>query len=672
MAYTKEKRQDDSSLEEMRRRYELTSTFYRDSYARSLEDVEFVTVPGNQWDQKLRARRNNRPCYEFPKLRSHVIQVQNEMRQSRPQGKVRGTEDSDRGLAEIMQGICRNIEAVSNAERAYDIAFEFAVQGGFGDWKICTDYLKEDDFEQDIRIEPVRNPFASKPDPAAVKIDRSDARFWFLEDTVPRSDFERDYPEASITDFDGDGHCNQFWRDKDSVRVCEYWYKMPRTRKLLALSDGRVVFADKIATDAGLEESEAADFLAAAGIGVVKEREVESHTVCMRLTNGHEWLTPVYKFPSKYIPIVRIWGNLQNINGDDYWSGLVRFSKDQQRLHNLHRTALIEAIAKAPKAPYALTASQIKGYETMWKSANAEDYPYLLFNPDSQNPGPPQRTNQTEVPVALITAAGMDNDDIKAATGQYDASLGQRSNETSGKAINSRKQQGATATFNFIDNLAYGVRYTYEILGDMIPNVIDTPRAVRILGEDGGEKWKQLYQEVVDPNTGQTVVVNDISKGKYDYTVTVGASYATQRMEAAEAFANLAGQIGGSAPAIGPLLAYAAMQNQDLPGMEESLTAFRKVLVAQGLLEPKEGEQAPQQQQQPNPKDLADAKKAEAQSGLYAAQAEGQELQNAQLAAQMGAAGLALPGPDGMQPQQMQMPTDPQGQMGGNPQFTGF
>ena len=143
-------------------------------------------------------------------------------------------------------------------------------------------------------------------------------------------------------------------------------------------------------------------------------------------------------------------------------------------------------------------------------------------------------------------------------------------------------------------------------------------------------------------------------------------------MEAAEAFANLAGQIGGSAPAIGPLLAYAAMQNQDLPGMEESLTAFRKVLVAQGLLEPKEGEQPPQQQQQPNPKDMADAKKAEAQSGLYAAQAEGQELQNAQMAAQMGAAGLALPGPDGMPPQQMQPPIGSQVPMGGDPQFTGF
>ncbi len=172
----------------------------------------------------------------------------------------------------------------------------------------------------------------------------------------------------------------------------------------------------------------------------------------------------------------------------------------------------------------------------------------------------------------------MDNDDVKASTGLYDASLGARSNETSGIAINSRKQQGAVATFNYVDNLAYAVRYTYEILVDMIPRVYDTPRAVRVLGEDGGEKWKQLYQEVQDPMTGRRVVLNDIGKGKYDVTVTVGPSYATQRMEAAEAMMQLAAQVSGAAPQIAAVLAYAGVQNMDLPGMDEVLAAFRKLL----------------------------------------------------------------------------------------------
>lgn len=608
MADKKRKTDDGDALTQMRGRYQKASEHCATRYDEASDDIKFVTVPGNQWDSTLKARRKNRPTYEFPKLRLHTQQVINEMRQQRPSGKVRGAEEADRGLAEIMQGICRNIESTSNADHAYDIAYEKAVKGGFGVWRICTDYLNDEDFEQDIRIKPVRNPFAVKFDPAAIEIDRHDANFCFVEELIPTSDFERRFPSANVADFESDNDCGD-WRDAGQVRIAEYWYKEPKKRELLALSDGRVVFADEIAKQAGLQVEEAKDFLKAADIEVIRARIVESHKVMMRLTNGHEWLTEPYEFPSKFIPIVVAWGNIENIEGTDYWSGMVRFSKDQQRLHNLHRSALVEAVAKAPKAPYVVTAEQIDGLETMWKNANAEDYPYLLYK-DDKGRGAPQRTQQAEVPTALIQLAGMDNDDMKAATGLYDASLGARSNETSGIAINTRKQQGATATFNYIDNLAYAIRFTYEILIDMIPRVYDTPRVVRVIGEDGGQKWKQLYQEVQD-EFGRTIVINDIRKGKYDVVVTVGPSYATQRMEAAEAFTQLAGQIGGAAPMIGPLLAYAVIKNQDLPGMEEIDKALRKSLVAQGLLPPKEGEEPPAPRQ-PDPMQQAQAQKVAA------------------------------------------------------------
>jgi hypothetical protein len=696
----------DDALSLMRKRYEEASEFYASRYDESREDVLFVDVPGNQWDAETKKRRANRRCYEFPKLRGHVINVVNEMRQSRPQGKVRGKGEDDRGLAELMQGITRDIESSSNADHAYDIAFDFAVKGGFGDWRICTDYLRDDDFEQDIRITPIRNPFSSKPDIAAVEIDLRDARYWFLEDLVPKSEFERLYPKANMVDFDNDAHCGKLWREADNVRVCEYWYKEPMKREVWALSDGRVVVADELADKAGVTVAEAEELLAASQVTVDKRRTVDGHKVFMRMTNGHEWLTEPYAFLSKYIPIVRTWGNIQMIDGVSYWSGLVRFAKDQQRLHNLHRTALVEAIAKAPKAPYVATPAQTEGFEEMWRNANAEDYPVIYYNETDKTPGPPKRTEQAQVPVALIQAAGMDNDDIKASTGQFNASLGQTSNETSGRAINARKQQGATSTFNFIDNLAYAIRYSTEIVVDMIPRVYDTQRVVRILGEDGGAKFKTLYQEMPTPD-GKTVVVNDIKKGKYDVTVTVGPSYATQRMEAADAFAQMAGQIGNSLPQLGPLLAYAVIQNQDLPGMEAIDGAIRKVLVGQGLLEPKEGE-APPPPQRPDPRAEADARKAMADAALSeakAAQAQGEasmtpfqirkliedtlavHLQNLQAGGQMVAAlpppPMPMPGPPmqlrspSLPPESMQPIQPPQGGffspdgLPSGPQFTG-
>jgi hypothetical protein len=646
MGYTKEQRADNKLLDAMREQYPKAVDACSTLYDMARDDIKFVSVPGNQWDETLKQRRKNRPTYEFPKLRMQLQQIINEMRQTRPQGKVRGVEEADRGLAELMQGLCRNIESTSTADRAYDIAFEQAVMGGMGVWRICTDYLNDDDLEQDIRIEPIRNFACVKFDPAAVKIDRRDARYVFVEELIPRSQFEADYPDAKLEDFEGDAHCRQHWQDRDQVRIAEYWYKKPVTRELWVV---RSANGDSVVNSDELGVSE--DELAAAGLEIVNRRTVKTHKVCMRITNGHEWLTDEYEFPSKYIPIVVTWGNILNVDGEDYWCGAARFGKDQQRLHNVHRTAIIEAVAKSPKAPFIAKPKWVGPHKRQWDNANAEDYPVLWLDDSAEPGGIPQRVPQAEVPVALIQLAGMDADDMKAATGIYDASLGARSNETSGLAINSRKQQGATATFNYIDNLTYAIRYTYEILVDMIPRVYDTPRVVRILGDDGAAKWKQLYQEVQDPETGETRILNDIRKGKYDVTVTVGPSYATQRMEAAEGFAQLAGQIGGAFPAVGPLLAYATMHNSDLPGMEEIDKALRKVLVGQGLLEPKEGDQPPAPPQ-PNPKDVADAQNKQASAALNQAKAEGQQLQNVQTQAQLMHAHMmgGMPPPHPMMP----------------------
>lgn len=659
-----DKKRDDA-LAEMLKRRDLASEACRELYDRASDDVKFVTVPGAQWDEKLKARRGERPTYEFPKLAAHVRQVINEMRQNRPQGKVRGTEEGDKGLAELMQGICRNIEAVSNADQAYDIAYDFAVKGGFGVWRICTDYANEDDFDQDIFIKPVRNPFAVKFDPAAIEIDRSDAMYAFEEELISKDEHERRWPDASLTDWEDDGSCTQ-WRDKGQVRIAAYWWKQPRKAEIWQLSNGATVSVADLSKEAkrqGMEQSPEAleAILAGEGLQIVRRREIDTHDVKMRMTNGHEWLGEEYDFPSKFIPLIPIWGNITSIDGEDYWFGMVRPNKDQQRLHNVHRTAAIEAVAKAPKAPFIVKLKWIKGLERFWKNANSEDYPYLPVTDEAEMM--PQRAGQAEIPAALLQLGALDNEDIKANTGIHNASLGAQGNETSGKGILARQQQGATATFNYIDNLAYGIRHTYRVLVDMIPRVMDTPRAVRTLGADGGEKWKQLYQEVVDPATGQKIVLNDIGKGKYDVAITVGPNFATQRMEAVDAFTTMLGQMGpGLPPPIASLMAYTAINNMDLPGSEEVDAAFRKILVGQGLLQPKDGEEPPQPPQ-PDPKLMADAQKAEAdakksdaQAQLYGEQAIGQALENA--------AGMALLGSPPQPPPQtsaMPMTQPPQG-----------
>ena len=639
----------DNQLTEMRRRYALACDAVSTSYEEAEADRRFVNVPGEQWDQKLKARRGDRPTYEFPKLETHCRQVINEMRQGRPQGKVRGMEESDKGLAELMNGICRDIEARSNADQAYDIAYECAVEGGLGHWRIVTDYRSQDDFELDIFLKPIRNPFSVKWDAASIELDRSDAECCFVEDLISKASFKRQYPKADLQSWESNKDCEKF-RDKDQVKVCEYFEKRPSKRTLIQLDDGRVLHADELGDD-----WEA--LLASQGRTVIQQREVDSHKIFSRLTNGYEWLTDDYEWPTKHIPIIPVWGHIRCIDGEDKWKGMVRSNKDQQRLHNVHRTAAIEAVAKAPKAPFLVKLSWIKGLESFWKNANSEDYPYLPVNDDAQQM--PQRAGQAEIPAALIQLASLDNEDIKASTGKFNASLGATSNETSGRAINARKQQGATATFNYTDNLAYSIRRSYVILCDMIPKVYDTKRVVRVLGEDGGEKWKTLYEEVSGPD-GQPVVLNDISKGKYDIAVTVGPSYATQRMETADMMSQLLAQIGPAFPPIAPILAGYIVKSMDGPGAEELGEQVRKLMVAQGLMEPEEGEQPPQPQQ-PNPKDVAAAQKDEATVGKLQAETESIQLDNVGKAAMLQ--GPPLPTPM-MNPEQ-----PPQGgfSLGGDP-----
>jgi hypothetical protein len=94
--------------------------------------------------------------------------------------------------------------------------------------------------------------------------------------------------------------------------------------------------------------------------------------------------------------------------------------------------------------------------------------------------------------------------DMKGVIGIYDAGLGNKSNETSGKAIIARQREGDVGTVVYIDNWSRSIRRTGSILIDLIPHVYDTERMIRIMGEDGKVdlKWinKPTGMQEIDEN----------------------------------------------------------------------------------------------------------------------------------------------------------------------------
>lgn len=612
----------DELHKEMLDRHAAAWDYWRSEYDKAREDMEFAFLPESQWDDWMMESRKGRPMYTVNKLRQSMKQITNDQRQNRPQAKVRPDEDGDVDLAEVRQGLIRNIDSQLDAQRAVDTAFQFAVGGGFGVWRINTRYADDGGFDQVIEREEIQNPYSVVFDPASKKKDRRDARFAFVDTRWARSQFREKWPDARMVSVDQSTDQTRGWWDDEEVTVAEYWYKKAEQAEIVLMSDGSVYDA------ANLEP--VADELAAQGITEQRRRVIEREKVFQCIVSGAEILEGPTEWAGKFIPLVPVWGDLINLNGKDQICGAVRFAKDPQRMYNYERSTFIEVLADQPYSPFMADAASVEGYEAQYQSMRTKRPPVLFYNanPTVPNGGKPSREAPPIFPAALANAAQISSDDIKAATGIYDASLGNRSNETSGKAIMARQREGDVANFDYIDNLAYSFKFDFEICNDLITAVYDTERQIRIIGEDGAEKVIRVNHAVLDQQTGQQVTLNDLSQGRFDVSVTVGPSYTTQRMEAADAMMQLA----NDPSPIGMVAKYGFIKSLDSPGLEDVRKAARKILVQQGLLEPEDGDQPPEPPQ-PNPKDVTDAQKNAAMAKKYDADATKTSVETQRLVA---------------------------------------
>lgn len=608
-------------LTRIRERYKLMVEADEDNRRLALEDLKFTNIPGEQWDAVMKKERGDRPCYEFNKLRVTCKRVINDMRANRPAGKVRGVEDGDKDTAEIYEGLIRNIWNTSDGDTAIDHAAEYQVEGGMGAWRVITEYADDSAFDQDILIKGIPNPFCLYFDPSAKDPMHRDAQDCILTERISKAAYKRRWPNAEVvewesTEFDDD----EEWQDDETVRICEYWWKEPVQKELWQLEDGKVI--DAASDEAALIPPET----------VKRKRSAICNQVKMVIASGEAILEGPTEWAGKHIPFVMVYGEKMVIDGKVYWWGLPRFGKDAQRSYNLSRTSIDETIAATPQAKFWATVEQAKGHVEKWAEAHKKNFPFLLYNPDGKASGPPERMGGADVPVALMNQAQIASEDIKAVTGIFDASLGQSAPEKSGRAIIARQQQGEIATFNYMDNLAKGIKRTWEILVDLIPQVYDTERELRILGSDGSEDYAKVNQVVQDPTTGQVIKVHDLGTGRYDVTITVGPSFATKRQEAAEMYTQLAQSDEGLMPSAGDLV----YKSLDLPYAEEIAERRRALLPPQIQQILSQGKKIPPEAQAVMAQAQQAMQMVEQQSQLV--QQAAQELQQEQMGVEKGKA----------------------------------
>ncbi|HEY3695155.1 portal protein [Phenylobacterium sp.] len=553
----------DDILKEAREAFELSADHEAENRREALDDLRFARL-GEQWPEQVRRDRelDGRPCLTINRLPAFIRQVVNDARQNKPAivcHPVDGAADPQ--TAEIFNGLIRHIEQSSDAEVAYDTALDFAVTGGFGYFRINTRYTRDDAFEQDIAIERVANPFSIYGDPNSTAADSSDWNTAFVVDSLPKAAFEARWKGADAVDWAADAYAglNGPWLDGDQVMVAEYWRREPVKRTIVALSDGQVVELDAYRKEKALFD--------ALGVSVVgRPREAASQKVTQRIMTGAEVLETV-EWAGRFIPIVPVYGEELHVDGRRRLRGLVRDAKDPQRMFNYWRTTTTELVALAPKAPFIGRRGAFDTDAAKWASANVQTHAYLEYD----GAEPPQRQPFAGVPAGAIHEALNAADDMKAIMGLHDASLGARSNETSGRAIMARQREGDVSTFHYIDNLARAIRHAGRILIDLIPKVYATPRVVRVLGPGGEAGLVPVNQKVqtkapdADGRARAIERIYDLSAGRYDLTVRSGPSFTSRREEAATQMIELIRAYPPAAPLIGDLLA----KNLDWPGADE-------------------------------------------------------------------------------------------------------
>ena len=581
---------NDPVMQEALERFEESqdgSDYNRESYE---HDIKFARL-GEQWPDDVKSARlaESRPCLTINKLNPLVRQVVNDTRQNKPAISVSPVDnDADVETADVISGLIRHIERNSNADVAYDTAMDCAAAGGFGFFQIGIDYVNDESFDMEVQIHRIADPLSVHWDVNSFRFDAADWDYCFVSEMMKEEVFEKLYPDAQKISFESSHEALPNWVDKEQIRVASYWTRDLEKRWLFQLSDGRAIrkddipaMAKKFGESGGLDFSKLSDdelitgFLELSGLQITAQREVEAYKVTKRMISGTEVLeeTP---WPGSTIPVVPVWGDEVIIDDRRYFRSMIADAIDSQRMFNYWRSASTELVALAPKAPWVGPVGFIPaGHEEKWENANTRSYANLEYDPTA---GPaPTRQPFAGVPAGALQESLNASDDIKATTGIYDASLGARSNETSGKAILARQREGDNANFHFPDNLNRAIQYAGKVCVEIIPHVYSPQKTIRILGEDSKEDVINLVQEGQGRNYKGPDKLYDLSIGRYDVAVKAGPSYASQREETRETLI----EIMRSVPDAGPYIGDIVMEHLDFQGADRVAKRLKMMLPAE-------------------------------------------------------------------------------------------
>jgi hypothetical protein len=558
---TKKEIADSKIVSDMLRDFKLSADAEAENRKRALFILDFIRPGSKQFSDSQIAARGNRPSYSFNQLPKFGRQVINDQWQNVPQIKYVPKNDATVDKAEVLEDKIREVQAQGCAQTAYKLAIANQINMGWAYFAFGTEYEGDETNDQNIYIRQIPNPFLVYDDPATREQDRSDRRFLIEVEDIPRTEFndanEKDYTESELVSI-GSDYPEWATMGKDLVRIGHYWR---------VEHDKSTVWFDK---ESGVKVLEKPD-----DIDAYNEREIKKPRImyykctATEVLEKREWI-------GSYIPYCFVEGNKSIVDGKTYYTGLYEDMVSTQVLYNYATNTAIELAESAPISPFIGDSRAFKGYEKYYDQANTKNYSYLPFNAIDENGNPipaPQRMQNGADLGSAVSLIQMAEQNFYGTSGIYPASLGQQSNEKSGKAIMARQKEGDISTSNYADCFGRALQFGGMIFKDLAKKVYDGAREIRVMSEDKKTRSVKINQSYRDEKTGKPMR-HDLTKGDYEVVVTTGPSYSTKREEAREAQI----QLFQAAPqAMLPALPM-IIRNMDWPGADKTADAVERGL----------------------------------------------------------------------------------------------
>jgi hypothetical protein len=566
----------------------------RDERLQCLQDRRFYSLAGSQWEGPLWDQYENKPKFEVNKIMLAVIRVVNEYRNNRITVDFVSKDGMENDkLAEVCDGLYRADEQASVADEAYDNAFEEAVGGGIGAWRLRTVYEDEEDSEDDrqrIRIEPIFDADSSVFfDLGAKRQDKSDAKFCFVVTSMTRQAYKETWGDDP-TDWPKIIHQYEFdWCTPDVVYVAEYYKVEEKTETIRIFQT--ITGEEERYTKADFDNDETLDeTLAAIGTVEVRQRKIKTKRVHKYIMSGGKVLEDAGYIAGKCIPIVVVYGKRWFVDNVERCMGHVRLAKDAQRLKNMQLSKLGEISALSSVEKPILTPEQVAGHQVMWAEDNLKDYPYLLINPiTDQNgnqavSGPVAYTRSAAIPPAMAALLQITETDMQDILGNP-AGADKMVSNISGKAVEMIQARVDGQAFIYMSNFAKGMKRCGEIWLSMARDIYtEDKRKMKTIAATGEAGMVELMKPSIDQETGAVVMENDLTSATFDVIADVGPSSSTKRQATVRALTGML-QITQD-PETAQVLTAMAMMNMEGEGVGDANAYFRKKLLRMGVVKP--------------------------------------------------------------------------------------